>query len=89
MSRVFDCLRFIAAFAYFNGIKKTEEKRKVLLNEIHKRFLLFHMERQPMNWNDKEPSIQFLKNSRVSTDDVMCFDQICLEKFTDIFINYD
>jgi len=70
-------------------LKETGEKRKLLLNEIHRRFLLFQMERQPMNWYDKEPSIQFLKNSRVTADDVMCFDQLCLEKFMDICINYD
>jgi len=58
------------------------------VNETHRLFLPFHTERQPVNWNDKEPSIQFLKHSGVTTDDVMCFDPLCLEKFTNICIYY-
>jgi hypothetical protein len=40
-----------------------------------------------LEWQ-KEPSIQFVKNSGVTTGDVICFDQLCLEKFTDICNNY-
>jgi hypothetical protein len=59
------------------------------VDETYGRFLLFHVDdSEPPNWNDVEPSFQFLINTGVSVDDIRCFDRLnYLKKFTERLLN--